>query len=152
MSNQYETVFILTPVLSETQVKETVKKYSDYISENGGEIVHEEDWGLRKLAYPIQKKTTGFYHLVEFKSEGDFIEKLETQYRRDERIIRFLTISMDKDAIAYAEKRRNLKQEQQSQPQQEQVQKQQPSQQQQQPKQQEQEQSQNQQQEQSQNQ
>jgi small subunit ribosomal protein S6 len=119
MSNQYETVFILTPVLSETQVKETVKRYLDYILNNGGEIVHEEDWGLRKLAYPIQKKTTGFYHLVEFKSDGDFIDKLETQYRRDERIIRFLTVSMDKNAIAYAEKRRNLKQgqSQQDQPQ-----------------------------------
>jgi small subunit ribosomal protein S6 len=143
MSNQYETVFILTPVLSETQVKETVKRYLDYISDNGGEIVHEENWGLRKLAYPIQKKTTGFYHLVEFKSEGDFVEKLETQYRRDERIIRFLTVSMDKDAIAYAEKRRNLKQEQSQQQQQQQ---------QQQPQQQQQNQSQNQQQEQSQNQ
>jgi small subunit ribosomal protein S6 len=139
MSNQYETVFILTPVLSETQVKETVKRYLGYIRENGGEIVHEENWGLRKLAYPIQKKTTGFYHLVEFKSAGDFVEKLETQYRRDERIIRFLTVSMDKDAIAYAEKRRNLKHEPQSQ--------QEPPQ-----KQQEQSQSQNQQQEQSQNQ
>jgi small subunit ribosomal protein S6 len=115
MSNQYETVFILTPVLSETQVKEAVKKYLDYISSNGGEIVHEEDWGLRKLAYPIQKKTTAFYHLVEFKSDGDFIEKLETQYRRDERIIRFLTFRMDKHAIAYAEKKRNLKQQEQSQ-------------------------------------
>jgi small subunit ribosomal protein S6 len=112
MSNQYETVFILTPVLSETQVKETVKRYLDYIRTNGGEIVHEEDWGLRKLAYPIQKKTTGFYRLVEFKSDGDFVDKLETQYRRDERIIRFLTVSMDKNAIAYAEKRRHLKQEQ----------------------------------------
>ncbi|MDR3246575.1 MAG: 30S ribosomal protein S6 [Prevotellaceae bacterium] len=112
MSNQYETVFILTPVLSETQVKEAVKRYLDFISENGGEIVHQEDWGLRKLAYTIQKKSTGFYYLVEFKSEGDFIEKLETQYRRDERIIRFLTFRMDKHAIAYAEKKRNLKQEQ----------------------------------------
>jgi small subunit ribosomal protein S6 len=115
MSNQYETVFILTPVLSETQVKEAVRKYLDYIRENGGEIVHEEDWGLRKLAYPIQKKTTGFYHLVEFKSEGEFVEKLETQYRRDERIIRFLTFRMDKHAIAYAEKKRNVKQEPQQQ-------------------------------------
>jgi small subunit ribosomal protein S6 len=115
MSNQYETVFILTPVLSETQVKEAVKKYLDYIGENGGSVVHEEDWGLRKLAYPIQKKTTGFYYLVEFKSEGDFIEKLETQYRRDEKVLRFLTFRMDKHAIAYAEKKRNLKQEQKEQ-------------------------------------
>ncbi|MBQ5827718.1 MAG: 30S ribosomal protein S6, partial [Bacteroidales bacterium] len=91
---QYETVFIATPVLSEPQMKEAVAKYLDLIKENGGEVVYEQDWGLRKLAYPIQKKTTGFYHLIEFKAEPAFIAKLETQYRRDERIIRFLTFAM----------------------------------------------------------
>ena len=87
-------------------MKEAVAKYVDLIKENGGEVVYEQDWGLRKLAYPIQKKTTGFYHLIEFKAEPAFIAKLETQYRRDERIIRFLTFAMDKHAVAYAEKRR----------------------------------------------
>ena len=106
MLKQYETVFIATPVLSDEQMKEAVAKYLDLIKENGGEVVYEQDWGLRKLAYPIQKKTTGFYHLIEFKAEPAFISKLETQYRRDERIIRFLTFAMDKHAIAYAEKRR----------------------------------------------
>jgi len=98
MLNHYETVFIATPVLSEVQIKEAVKKYHDYIVENGGEIVHEEDWGLKKLAYPIQKKTTGFYHLIEFKADSSFVAKLELQYRRDERL--------DKHAVAYAERRR----------------------------------------------
>ncbi|MBR7027305.1 MAG: 30S ribosomal protein S6, partial [Bacteroidales bacterium] len=88
MFNQYETVFIATPVLSESQMKEAVAKYTDLIKGNNGEVVYEEDWGLRKLAYPIQKKTTGFYHLIEFKAEPEFINTLETQYRRDERIIR----------------------------------------------------------------
>jgi len=111
MSNRYETVFIVTPVLSDTQVKETVNKFRDIITEFGGEIVHEEDWGLKKLAYPIQKKTTGFYHLIEFKAEGDLINKLEIQYRRDERIIRFLTFRMDKHSVEYAEKKRLNKQE-----------------------------------------
>ncbi|PKP42339.1 MAG: 30S ribosomal protein S6 [Bacteroidetes bacterium HGW-Bacteroidetes-10] len=106
MLNHYETVFIATPVLSEVQIKEAVKKYHDYIVENGGEIVHEEDWGLKKLAYPIQKKTTGFYHLIEFKADSSFVAKLELQYRRDERIIRFLTFALDKHAVAYAERRR----------------------------------------------
>ena len=106
MLKQYETVFIATPVLSDAQMKEAVAKYLDLIKENGGEVVYEQDWGLRKLAYPIQKKTTGFYHLIEFKAEPAFIAKLETQYRRDERIIRFLTFAMDKHAVAYAEKRR----------------------------------------------
>lgn len=109
MLNHYETVFIVTPVLSESQVKETVKKFRDFVSENGGEIVYEDDWGLKKLAYPIQKKTTGFYHLLEFKAEGELIKKLEIQYRRDERIIRFLTFRMDKYAVEYAEKRRSNK-------------------------------------------
>lgn len=103
---QYETVFIATPVLSDAQMKEAVAKYISFIQENGGEVVYDQDWGLKKLAYPIQKKTTGFYHLIEFKAEPAFIEKLETQYRRDERIIRFLTFAMDKHAIAYAAKRR----------------------------------------------
>lgn len=111
MIKQYETVFIATPVLSEDQMKEAVEKYRDFIVADGGEIVWEEDWGLRKLAYPIEKKTTGFYHLFEFKADSQFIAKLETQYRRDERIIRFLTFAMDKDAIAYAERRRNNKKE-----------------------------------------
>ena len=111
MLKQYETVFIATPVLSEVQIKEAVKKYHDFIVDNGGEIVHEEDWGLKKLAYPIQKKTTGFYHLIEFKADPTFIAKLEAQYRRDERIIRFLTFALDKHAIAYAERRRANKSE-----------------------------------------
>src|SRR5674536_164138 len=82
--NQYETVFIATPVLSENQMKEAVQKFKKVITDNSGEIVHEENWGLKKLAYPIQKKSTGFYYLVEFKGTGDLIEKLEVQYRRDE--------------------------------------------------------------------
>ena len=109
MLNQYETVFIATPVLSESQMKEAVAKYTDLIKGNNGEVVYEEDWGLRKLAYPIQKKTTGFYHLIEFKAEPEFINTLETQYRRDERIIRFQTVAMDKHAVAYAERRRAKK-------------------------------------------
>ncbi|MDY4630091.1 MAG: 30S ribosomal protein S6 [Candidatus Cryptobacteroides sp.] len=103
---QYETVFIATPVLSDSQMKEAVAAYTELITNNGGEIVYQEDWGLKQLAYPIQKKTTGFYYLIEFKAEPQFIAKLETQYRRDERIIRFLTFAMDKHAVAYAEKRR----------------------------------------------
>lgn len=109
MLNQYETVFIVTPVLSDTQVKETVNKFKSVIADNGGEIVYEEDWGLKKLAYPINKKSTGFYYLVEFKANGELIDKLETQYRRDERIIRFLTFKMDKFAAEYAVKRRSNK-------------------------------------------
>lgn len=110
MIKQYETVFIATPVLSEAQMKETVAKYVDYITAKGGEIVYQEDWGLRQLAYPIQKKTTGFYYLIEFKADTQLIDRLETQYRRDERIMRFLTFAMDKHAVAYAEKRRANKQ------------------------------------------
>jgi small subunit ribosomal protein S6 len=107
MSKHYETVFILTPVLSEDQAKEAAKKFKKTITDLGGKVVHEENWGLRKLAYPIQKKTTGFYHLMEFSGSGeDIIKTLEVAYKRDERILRFLTVSLDKHAVAYAEKRR----------------------------------------------
>ena len=106
MVNQYETVFIATPVLSDTQMKEAVAKYTKLIADNGGEVVYEEDWGLKQLAYPIQHKTSGFYYLIEFKADPQFVATLETQYHRDERIIRFLTVALDKDSIAYAEHRR----------------------------------------------
>ncbi len=114
MVNRYETVFIATPVLSESQMKEAVEKFKGLITENGGKIAHEENWGLKKLAYPIQKKSTGFYYLIEFETEGEFINKLETEYRRDERIIRFLTFKMDKYAVQYAEKKRLKKQTEKS--------------------------------------
>jgi small subunit ribosomal protein S6 len=106
MTKRYETVFIMTPVLSDEQTKEAVKKFQDFLKENGAAIVHEEHWGLKKLAYPIQKKSTGFYHLIEFDAPGEFIANLEVQYKRDERIIRFLTVALDKHAVAYNEKKR----------------------------------------------
>jgi small subunit ribosomal protein S6 len=106
MMNHYETVFILTPVLSDVQMKEAVQKFKELITSNGGEMVNEENWGLRKLAYPIQKKSTGFYQLFEFKAAPDFISKFEVAYRRDERVLRFLTFKMEKYAIKYSEKRR----------------------------------------------
>ncbi|MFZ4401604.1 MAG: 30S ribosomal protein S6 [Bacteroidales bacterium] len=108
MLNNYETVFIMTPVLSDDQMKETVKKFQTYLKEKGAEIVYENNWGLKKLAYPIQKKSTGFYYLIEFKAEGTLVAELETTYKRDERLLRFLTVKLDKHAIAYSEKRRNI--------------------------------------------
>ncbi|MBQ4420694.1 MAG: 30S ribosomal protein S6 [Synergistales bacterium] len=107
MVKQYETVFIMTPVLSDEQIKETVGKYQTLLKEGGAEIVDENNWGMRKLAYPIQKKTSGYYYLIEFKAEGSLIAKLETAYKRDERLLRFLTVSLDKYAVAYNEKKRN---------------------------------------------
>ena len=109
MMNQYETVFILTPVLSDQQMKETVEKFKDVLTAEGAEIINEEEWGLKHLAYPIQKKSTGFYVLIEFKAEPTVIKKLEVAYRRDERVIRDLTTKLAKYAIQYAEKRRNRK-------------------------------------------
>ena len=106
MSNQYEVVFIMTPVLSEEQMMDTVTKFKKILTDNGTEIVHENNWGLRKLAYPIQKKNTGFYYLIEFKSAGEMIAKMETEFKRDERVMRFLTVKLDKHAIAYNEKKR----------------------------------------------
>src|SRR5690606_25269397 len=102
---QYETVIILTPLLSEEIVKETLEKFRTYMTENGAEIIHEDNWGLKKLAYPIEKRSTRFYHLTECKAPGDLIRKLELQYKRDERVMRFLSVSLDKHALAYNEKK-----------------------------------------------
>ncbi len=107
--NNYETVFILTPVLSEKQTKETVEKFKKSLKNCGAKLNFDEAWGLKKLAYPIQKKSTGFYFLFEFEAAGDTISKIEVEFKRDERVMRFLTMKMDKDHLAYAEKRRNLK-------------------------------------------
>jgi small subunit ribosomal protein S6 len=103
----YETVFILTPLLNEVQVQETVEKFRQVLKENGADIIHEENWGLRKLAYPIQKKSTGFYILIEFTAPGTVVDPLEIAYRRDEKVVRFLTTVLDKHAVAYNERRRN---------------------------------------------
>ena len=107
--NHYETVFILTPVLSDAQMKEAVEKFKAVLTKNGAEIVNEENWGLRKLAYPIQHKSTGFYTLSEFDGEPTIVKQLETAFRRDAKVLRFLVFRLDKNAAEYAAKRRSLK-------------------------------------------
>ena len=104
--NHYETVFILNPVLSEDQIKETVKKYEDFLVSKGAKMISKEDWGLKKLAYAIQNKKSGFYHLFEYAVAGEAIEPLEVEFRRDERFMRYLTVKLDKHAISWAERRR----------------------------------------------
>lgn len=105
MSKQYETVFIMTPVLSDDQMKEAVSKFEKYLLDKGAQILYSDNWGLRKLAYPIQKKSTGFYHLIEYIADGQIINDFEISFKRDERILRFLTVSLDKHAVAYSTKK-----------------------------------------------
>ena len=104
--NHYETVFILNPVLSDTQIKETVQKFEDYLVSRGAEMISKEDWGLKKLAYPIQKKKSGFYHLLDYKVSGESISSFELEFRRDDSVMRYLTVRLDKHAEAWSEKRR----------------------------------------------
>lgn len=104
--NHYETVFILNPVLSDVQVKETVKKFEDYLVSKGAEMISKEDWGLKKLAYTIQNKKSGFYHLFEYKVAGEYVAPFELEFRRDDSVMRYLTVALDKHAVAWAEKRR----------------------------------------------
>ena len=105
--NTYETVFIMNPVLSEHQIKETVNKFVGHIKTNKGAVTHEENWGLKKLKYAIQKKKTGFYYLIEFQADGKILNDFEIEFKRDERIIRWQTVRLDKFALEYAERRRN---------------------------------------------
>lgn len=104
--NHYETVFILNPVLSEQQIEETAKKFEDFLISKGAAMVAKENWGLKKLAYPIQHKKSGFYHLFEFTDSGEVINAFEQEFRRDERVMRFLTVKLDKHATSWAERRR----------------------------------------------
>ena len=106
MKKSYEAVFILTPVLSETQMKDTVNALKKTLTDNQADLINQENWGLKKLAYPIQHKTTGFYHLFEFNSEPKAVEAFEIASRRDEKVMRFLTVSLDKHALEFNEKRR----------------------------------------------
>lgn len=104
--NNYETVFILNPVLSEDQMKDTVDKFVKVLKKADANVVNVEHWGLKKLAYPIQHKSTGFYALIEFAAAPNLINTLETEYRRDESVMRFLTTVLDKHAVKYNERRR----------------------------------------------
>lgn len=103
----YETVFITTPVLSQSEIEEAVAKFKTWLSDHKADIYHEENWGLRKLAYPIDNKTTGVYQLFEFKADPTLIAQLEVEYKRDERVLRFLTVSLDKYGVEFNEKRRS---------------------------------------------
>ena len=106
MVNRYETVFIATPVLSEAQMKDTVERFKKVLTDHKAEITNAENWGLKKMAYPIQQKSTGFYNLIEFTAEPGVVESLELEYRRDEKVMRFLTTALNKHAVAYNEKRK----------------------------------------------
>ena len=103
----YELMVIFTPVLAEDDYKAAQKKFADFIKENGGEIVHQDAWGLRSLAYPIAKKTTGLYWVVEYKAATDVNAKLEIQMNRDENIMRHMITRLDKYAVEYNGRSRN---------------------------------------------
>ena len=105
----YETVFIVSPVLSEQQIKDAVDKIKTFLVESGAELTHEESWGLRKLAYAIDNKSTGYYQLFEFKADPSFILKFSTELRREEKVLRFQTIALDKYAIEFNEQRKQGK-------------------------------------------
>lgn len=102
----YETVFILNPVLSEDQMKDTVEKFVKVLKNAKANVINVEHWGLRKLAYPIQRKSTGFYNLIEFSAAPEVVNQLETEFRRDESVMRFLTVTLDKYALQFNERRR----------------------------------------------
>ena len=104
--NNYELVVIYTPVLKDDEVKQVIGQYRDLLKSNDAEIIEEDFWGMKQLAYPIQKKTTGFYNITEFKASPTLIERMELQLRRDERVLRFMTVKLDKFAIDYNDRKR----------------------------------------------
>ena len=106
MQNHYETIFITSPLVTDSQLKESVARFKELMTQNGAEIIYEEDWGIRKFAYPIKKKTTGYYHVFEYNAPTEFIQKLETEFNRDEKILRYISVALDKYGIQYNAKRR----------------------------------------------
>lgn len=102
----YETVLVFTPVLNDSEQKQALTDYVAYLKEQGAEILEEDFWGMRQLAYPIKKKTTGIYAVVEYKSDGEVVDNLEVKCRRDVNLLRFLTVRLDKYAIEYNDKKR----------------------------------------------
>lgn len=112
----YELMVIFTPVLSDDDFKAAQKKLSGFIEENGGKMEHSNPWGLRSLAYPIQKKTTGMYWVAEYQAPSDMNEKLKIHLNRDENVLRFLITRLDKYAVEYNKKKRNKIQSEESKP------------------------------------
>ena len=105
--NNYELMVIFTPVLSDDEFKVAQKKYTTLVTDNGGQVVAENPWGLKSLAYPIQKKTTGLYWVTEFIAPSDFNEKLKIQLLRDEAVLRHLCTKLDNYAVEYNAKKRS---------------------------------------------
>lgn len=105
--NNYELMVIFTPVLSEEEFKSEQKKYAELVTANAGSVVAENAWGLKSLAYPIQKKTTGLYWVLEYTAPSDFNEKLKIQLLRDETVLRHLCTKLDKYAVGYNAKKRS---------------------------------------------
>ena len=105
--NNYELMVIFTPVLSDDEFRAAQKKYTTLVTDNGGQVVEENPWGLKSLAYPIQKKTTGLYWVVEFTAPSDFNEKLKIQLLRDESVLRHMATKLDKYAVEYNAKKRS---------------------------------------------
>jgi small subunit ribosomal protein S6 len=102
----YELMVIYTPVLSQDEYKSAMQNLNNQIKTLGGSITADDAWGLKSLAYPIRKKTTGLYYVVEYSTEANFNHKLETSMNRDENIMRHMITVLDRHAVAYNDRKR----------------------------------------------
>ena len=105
--NNYELMVIFTPVLSDEDYKAAQKKFAALVTENGGAVAHSNPLGLKSLAYPIAKKTTGLYWVMEYSAPSSFNEKLKIQLLRDESVLRHMSTVLDKYAVEYNVKKRS---------------------------------------------
>lgn len=106
VKNMYETTFLVVPDNGESEYKKVVEKFEKMIKDHDGEIINLEHWGLRKLAYPIKKRNNAHYCFIEYKSTAPLIQRMEQEFTYDERIIRYLTVKLDKYHVAFNKKRR----------------------------------------------
>lgn len=105
-TKHYETVFILSPLCQESTRKEIVTRFEGIIQSNQGKLISSDSWGLKQMAYTVRKQGTGYYFSMEFSGAGNLVSALETAFKREENVIRYLVVALDKHAVDYNERRR----------------------------------------------
>jgi small subunit ribosomal protein S6 len=104
-TNHYESVVIFNAALEEEQIQAAISRTQEAIQTNGGTITETENWGRKRLAYPIQKSKSGYYYVLRYSTVPESISKIERFFFLEEAIIRYLTVKLDKKALAYYEKK-----------------------------------------------
>ncbi|MGQ9643360.1 MAG: 30S ribosomal protein S6 [Ignavibacterium sp.] len=103
-SGVYESAILINAALEDNQIENVINRVKEFITTNGGQIRDFENWGRKRLAYPVEKGKIGYYAIFRFEAPGSIVSKLERFYNLDEHILRYLTIKLSKEALEQIEK------------------------------------------------